>query len=331
MRKVTFIARMPAAKTPGFSNTTSTAAPKLCLGFTAKTLKQVCCAAVLAVLPMTSAVAQDAQPSGAVYISGAERIEIGDRIRMQSQRISAMACMMDAGVNVDAHRTAIQEAITEVDALLAGMKDGDATLNLTVAEDDRRMLSAIRGVKLQWEHFRDALNLRLSDIELVGPDYVSRQNLNLMHASKFLVSETVNRYTIPPALLQSDAFTLQIAARQRSLAQQIAKESCALMTGNAVMGSSRRLQNATKRFDASFNALLNGFPAAGVSAPATDEIQERLSDMSADWLALLAQLVALDDQAGSAKAQDIYNALDHIMVQYDALVPLYIEESKSGL
>lgn len=296
-----------------------------------KAIQGVCVAALLALLPATSVVAQQAQATGGVYISGAERIELGDRIRMQSQRISAMACMMDAGVNVAGHSDAIREAMTEVDAMLAAMKDGDAGFNVTVAEEDRRMLQAIRGVQLQWERFSLAMNLRLAGAESIEPDYISRQNLNLMHASKYLVSETVNRYAIPPALLQNDAFTLQIVTRQRSLAQQLAKESCAIMTGNAVMGSSTRLRNTTKRFDASFNALINGFPAAGVSAPATPEIRAQLAAMSADWETLRGELTNLDPQNGSGKAEEIHDALNDIMAQYDLVVPLYVEESKSGL
>ena len=296
-----------------------------------KSVQNACLAAVMALLPVGAASAQEAQPTSGIYISGAERIEIGDRIRMQSQRISAMACMMDAGINVDSQRRAIRDAITEVDALLAAMKDGDAGYNVTVAEEDRRMLQAIRGVSLQWDRFSQAMNLRLAGAESIEPDYVSRQNLNLMHASKYLVSETVNRYAIPPALLQSDAFTLQIVARQRSLAQQLAKESCAIMTGNAVMGSSTRLRNTTKRFDVSFNALINGFPAAGVSAPATPEIRAQLAAMSADWATLRTELASLDPENGNGKAEEIHDALNAIMAQYDLVVPLYIEESKSGL
>ncbi len=298
-------------------------------GRVSKTVQGACAAALMALLPTTAANAQ--QATDGVYISGAERIDIGERIRMQSQRITAMACMMDAGINVDENRETIQAAMTEVDALLGAMKDGDTSYNVTVAEDDRRMLEAIRGVKLQWERFSEAMDLRLAGVESSGPDYVSRQNLNLMHASKYLVSETVNRYAIPPALLQSDAFTLQIVARQRSLAQQLAKESCAIVTGNATMGSQARLHNSTKRFDASFNALINGFPAAGVSKPATPEIRAQLVAMSAEWAALRAELVNLGTETPQGKAEEINSALDAIMVQYDQIVPLYLEVSKSGL
>ena len=292
--------------------------------------KRACLAACLGFVAMTPAA--QAQQASNGYVAGAERIDLSDRVRMNSQRIAAMSCMIDAGANVDENRAAILEAMTEVDGLLAALKDGDTDLNVTVAESDRKMLTAIRGVSLQWELFRDALDLRLTaGAQSVGPDYVSRQNLNLMHASKYLVSEAISAYAIPPALLQNDAFTLQIVARQRTLAQQIAKETCGVLTGNNMMGNEKRLANSTRRFDASFNALVNGFPAAGVSAPATDEIKAGLAAMKSDWAELQGALASVDADADPAQAGSIVSKLDSLMVQFDALVPLYVEESKSGL
>jgi len=296
-------------------------------------LRSACAAMALIATPFASVSAQESSAPAGVYLAGAERIEIGDRVRMYSQRITAMACMIDAGVNVDENQAAITQAMAEVDVLLDAMKNGNSDLNVATVEEDRRMLEAIRGVALQWDIFKDALELRMNvgSDAIVGPDYVSRQNLNLMHATKYLISETVSKYTIPPALLQNDAFTLQIAARQRTLSQQIAKETCGILTGNAVMGSEVRLAKSTRRFDASFNALVNGFESAGVSAPATSEIREGLTAMSNDWTTLRAELEQVNKNSDPATVGALYGQLDSLMARFDTLVPLYVEESKSGL
>lgn len=296
-------------------------------GFMKRIVQGACLAATL-----TAAPAVMAQTADDHYRAGAERIEIGDRVRMYSQRITAMACMAEAGINAAENQAAIMEAIAEVDGLLDAMKDGDAALNVALAEDDRRMLSAIRGVALQWDTFKQAMTLRFDvGATEVGPDYISRQNLNLMHASKNLISETISHYAIPPALLQNDAFTLQIATRQRTLSQQIAKETCGIVTGNAVMGSEVRLAKSTRRFDASLNALVNGFEGAGVSAPATPEIRDGLAAMTADWSALRDQLNSIDGTTDLNTVSEVYDDLDSLLAQFDTIVPLYIAESKSGL
>lgn len=278
------------------------------------------------------ATAQEGGATEGVYLSGAERIATGDRIRMLSQRISATACLVDAGVDMDKNRQVIADDIAQADGLLAAMKDGDSEIGIDVPEDDRKMLSAIRGVKLQWEPFRSAAELRLqAGVSAQGPDYVSRQNLNLMHASKYLISEVVSRYSIPPALLQSDAFTLQIMARQRSLSQQIAKESCGLLTGNTIMGNEKRLQNAVSRFDVSLTALVNGLQAAGVSPPPSAEIDTGLKEMAADWAALRADLATVTAGNDVPRAAQISEQMDGILRKLEALVPLYVESSKAGI
>jgi len=284
--------------------------------------------AVFLSAPATT-VAQENSAQDALYESGAERIDVVDRMRMQSQRISALSCMYDAGINVEQSKAAIEDAVAEYDALLSAIRDGAPALNINIAEDDRRMLSNIRGLGLQWENFKQAVNLRMdSQVETVGPDYVSRQNLNLMHSSKILVSETIAHYAIPPALLQNDAFTLLIAARQRTLSQQIAKEACAIITGNDTMGRAARLANATNRFDASHNALLNGFEGAGISPAPTPEIREGLLAMTSDWVILREQLAQVSSNTSTAQVSEIYEQLDDVVVQLDAIIPLYIAESK---
>ncbi|MEL6573667.1 MAG: type IV pili methyl-accepting chemotaxis transducer N-terminal domain-containing protein [Pseudomonadota bacterium] len=132
-------------------------------------------------------------------------------------------------------------------------------------------------------------------------------------------------------MLQSDAYTLQIAARQRTLSQQIAKESCAVLTGNTVMGSRVRLTKSTVRFDASMQALINGFAGAGVSAPATPEIRDALTATAADWSAVRDQLLAIDASQNHDQAADLFDDLNSIMQDFDALIPMYIASSKSGL
>ena len=276
-----------------------------------------------------------AQGSGAgagVYLSGAERIDVSDRIRTQSQRVAVISCLIDAGIDAEAHRATLTASLAEVDKMLAVMNDGDAALGITVPEDDRRMLAAIRGIKLQWDPFKVEAQTRLgTGTPAPGPDFVSRQNLNLMHVSKNLISETINHYSIPPALLQLDAYTLQIVARQRALSQQIAKEACGILTGNPIMGNQPRLTNAIARFDASFNALLNGFPAAGVSAPATPEIKAALSAMSESWGNVKAELAQVTPNGGAEQAQNLFRQLDSLRDQYDDLVPNYVVQSKSGI
>lgn len=276
--------------------------------------------------------AQDSGSTGGVYLAGAERIDLGDRLRYLSQRITVNACLIDAGSNVEAHQATLRDAIAEFDHLLSALKDGDAGLGVTRAEDQRKMLAGIRGVLVQWEPFKVEAETRLGKgTPAPGPDFVSRQNLNLMHVSKNLISTTINHYTIPPALLQNDAQTIQFAARQRTLSQQIAKEACGILTGNTVMGRQSRLDNAVERFEASFDALQNGMPAVGISAPTSPEVKAEIASLRGEWSGLRSEIEAIAPGGGADRAEAIYTDLDKLLAGIDAVIPYYVEESKSGL
>ena len=287
----------------------------------------------LAAVAALASAAAPAVSQGAVYRSGVERIAAADSLRMWTQRLSAAACFVDAGIEPERHRSVIAEGIMSYESLLAGLEKGSDALGIGSPEEDRQMLFAIRGVALQWERLRPSAELRLTggDPAAEGPDFLSRQNLNSMHAAKFLVAEAINTYAIPPALLQSDAFSIQVVARQRSLSQQMAKEACGVVTDNRVMGSPVRLRNSARLFNASLGALLNGFAAAGVTPPPTAEIRDGLQAVQAEWSALKPRIDALNAASDAAEAAAIFDALDVIRQQIDALMPLYIEDSKADI
>ncbi|MFQ1701416.1 type IV pili methyl-accepting chemotaxis transducer N-terminal domain-containing protein [Loktanella agnita] len=291
----------------------------------------LCMFAVVATTGST-AIAQGTSQSAGVYLAGAERIVVGDDIRSLSQQIAVAACLHDANVDANTYGTVMTQSMAEYDALMDALINGNPAVGIDVAEDDRKILAALRGLSLQWDRFNAAVDAKLAgSTEGSGPDFVSRQNLNVMHSSKYLISELISRYSIPPALLQSDAFTLNIATRQRSLAMQIAKEACGVITGNRTLGNQNRLENAMTRFDLSLTALVNGFPAAGVSPAPTPEIRSDLTDIMATWTTAKTQLGTVSGPGDAATAARIYEQMRDISGQLDNLIPLYVTASKSGI
>ena len=276
--------------------------------------------------------AQERNSAVGVYLSGAERIDLSDRIRVNSQRISASVCLIDAGLKVDENRKIITDAIADTELMLAALTDGNASLGVETPEDGRKMLAALRGVSLQWDPFKTEAQTRLGQGQPApGPDYVSRQNLNLMHVTKNLTSQVINDYSIPPALLQNDASTILFATRQRSLSQQIAKEACGILTGNTIMGNMPRLKNAVARFDATFSALLTGFPAAGISAPATPQIKAELEAAQGEWNSFKAELENVTQDGDPQNAEALFTKLNSLLAKIDTVIPHYVEESKAGI
>lgn len=277
-------------------------------------------------------IAQTASGPAASDRSGVERIDASDRLRMLSQEISAAACLFDAGIDAQSNRTIIASGIVEFDTLLLALRDGDPSIGIASPETNRKMLAAIRGLSLQWDRLKLAAGSRVDGItqdSLV--DYLSRQNINTMHAAKYLVTEAVNTYAVPPALLQGDAFTINILARQRTLAHQMSKELCGVASGNLTMGNAARLRNSVRLFDASFVALRDGFPAAGVAAPPSDETLKTLEAMTVEWNTLSEQIERVATQQDMSQATKLMARLGQLQNALDSLVTIYAQDSKSGI
>lgn len=278
--------------------------------------------------------AATAQESATVSdMQGAERIDLTARVRAISQRVAAAACYSQAGIDADAFKAVAMESLAEFSTLIAALEKGDANLGITRPEEARKVLSGLRGISLQWEPFNTAA---MQVIDGSAPDegwaFVARQNLNLMHASKYLVGELVAEYAIPPELLQSHALTLDIAAREMALSQQMAKEVCGINTGNDVLGKKERLKNAARLFDASLNALRNGLDAAGVIAPPTPEIGAALEQATIEWETLKPEIAKVTgpDSVDQAALVDIYKRLDGLYQMFGQISVQYVKSSKFG-
>lgn len=279
-----------------------------------------------------AALAQATQVPGTTDRSGVERIDASDRLRTLSQKISTAACLLDAGIDAQANKDVIADGITAFDTILSALRDGDPAMGIATAETNRKMLAAIRGLSLQWDRLKVAAGNRVAGEkadELV--DYLSRQNINTMHAAKYLVTETVNTYAVPPALLQSDAFTINILARQRTLAFQISKELCGIASGNLTMGNAARLRNAVRLFDVSLGALRNGFPGAGVAAPASEDARKMLEDVTDEWSAISERIDVAANQQDLSASVALIARLGQMQDTLDSLVASYAQESKSGI
>ena len=276
--------------------------------------------------------AQTTSGSASSDRSGVERIDASDRLRMLSQEISAAACLFDAGIDVQSNRGVIEDGIADFDNILSALRDGDPAFGIALPETNRKMLAAIRGLSLQWDRLKLAAGNRVGGIpddSLV--DYLSRQNINTMHAAKYLVTEAVNTYAVPPALLQGDAFTINILARQRTLAHQMSKELCGVASGNLTMGNVARLRNSVRLFDASLVALRDGFPAAGVAAPPSDETLKALEAMAVEWNTISEQIERVASQQDMSQATKLMARLGQLQDALDSLVTTYAQDSKSGI
>jgi hypothetical protein len=260
----------------------------------------------------------------------AERIDMVSGIRAMGQRIGASLCLANAGVDATANTKVAADSMAELAVIIDTMENGSADLGRG-KEEDRRVMGSINGLKSNWALFSARIEPLIAgqDVE-ANYDFLKRQNLNMSYASRDLLVRLMQVYVQPPEILQSYAFTLDIAARQRAITQQMAKEICGLATKDPVMGNVLRLKNATRLFDLSLTALSDGFDAAGVIKPPSPEIAEKISTIKGEWDALEPAIQGATAMGAidAAAAGEIFVKLDSIYAHLKDLGALYITASK---
>lgn len=267
-------------------------------------------------------------------VGASERINYSGKLRMLSQRIPAAACYSHAGVETEKAADLLAAATAEYDLIINGLEFGEPKLGIKGAEQDRHVLVDIKKLHTFW----DPLHTDIDDIIATGGtdeevQHIAHESHELLAVAKHLVSVLVGEYSDPTALLQADAMTIDIAGRQRMLAQRISKNVCLIASGFDVERAQKELAGARGIYDASANALRFGMPDAGINATRHEHILTALDSVLALWAEsqpVLDAAAAGADLSNNEKAF-VYNAMNSLTGQMNKIVGMYNDASKLGL
>ena len=267
-------------------------------------------------------------------VGGSERINFSGKLRMLSQRISAAACNVHAGVALDDNLGRLSSASAEFEKIVEGLEFGDEELGIKGAEERRKTLVRISALKEGWVPFFAAVETLSADPKNADAmAYISQSNIPLLELAKLLVSELSGQYSNPAEMLQSDAMAIDISGRQRMLTQKVSKEACAIASNNPDLGNLDALRGTMSTFEISLTALREGLPAAGLNPPKTPEISQMLDVVVEHWTTAKVEIESLLEGAyddGELRAQ-IVKDLDTTMADMNRTVGLYAEAAKLGL
>ena len=300
------------------------------------TLKSLTCVAVL-MMATASHAAADAKVMDAGFIEdvgASERINFSGKLRMLSQRIPAAACFAHAKIETDTSAALLKAATAEFDLIIKGLEFGEESLGIRGAETDRKVLIDINKLHTHWEplhsEIADIIANGGSDEEVI---HIARSSHEVLSVAKHLVSVLVGEYSDPTALLQTDAMTIDIAGRQRMLAQRISKNMCLVMSGFDTERAQKELGNARQIYDASLNALRFGMPEAGIAAVESTEIIAKLDSVLALWTKVqpILDRGQAGENLGTDEMADLFHSMNSLTGQMNEIVGMYNTKSKLGL
>lgn len=303
-------------------------------------LKSIFCATAASVIALTAALPAHAETASVVQtgfiedIGASERINYSGKLRMLSQRIPAAACFAHAGVEQEKSTKLLVAATAEFDQIINGLENGDPTLNMIGVEDDRKILIGLKKLNEVW----DPLHVEVKDIaETGGTDeeviHIADVSVGMLKIAKKLVSVISGEYTDPTALQQDDALTIDIAGRQRMLAQRISKNVCLATSGFNTDAAIGEMTAARETYDASVHALRNGMVDAGIKATDNEVILAGLDEIIGLWdgvQPILSSVAAGEDISDDHRGE-IYNTMNMLTGKMNTLVGIYNDDSKLNL
>lgn len=267
-------------------------------------------------------------------IGGSQRIDFSGKLRMLSQRVPAAACYTQLGIDTAETSAMLTAAATEFELITAALEFGNPDLGIIGVEERRKTQVGIGKLNELWAPIADlARPVAASDANLDDVTAIADQSAPLLEMAKVMVTVIVGQYAHPAAVLQADAMLIDIAGRQRMLAQRMSKNVCLINAGINVETAMAELQATSEIFDASLTALRSGMPEAGIMPPPNEKIATGLDGVLNTW----SQVQPIVDAALEGKALDdeqlsiMFHQSNALTGGMNATVGLYSEASKLGL
>lgn len=235
---------------------------------------------------MTFALAAPVSAASPQLDGSKARVNLSARLRSLTEDVAAATCRVQAGVDTEASMEHLATVRDTMETILYGLEHGDARLGMRHGEARGSLLRSIQNVRYYWDPMYGSIERMLNGAAEPG-DYagIVTNHDAMLEETRSLAASMSGVYSDPNSLLQRDAITLNFLGRQRSLATRFARTTCGIMTGTDAVGTKDELTEAMGAFDASYQALINGFPAAGVAPPPSDAVKSVLVEAYDAWQA----------------------------------------------
>lgn len=226
-------------------------------------------------------------------------LDIAGHQRMLSERVVKSACLSVAEINFSANFDDLRQAFDEYKTAHYGILNGSEALGIRAStfEDVTSALSIVSDDLTAFAPYVEGM-VNSGGISVVDLNNMNERGLTVL-ASMTKTTDTLARVygESLDSLSVGETLTLNIAGRQRMLSQKMVKEMC-LMHVNGTRSSS--VEGTVALFDASLNALVSGFPGAGIIAPPNQAVSDRLAEVVSIW----ANLKPIADQAANGNIPD---------------------------
>ena len=286
--------------------------------------------ATLALAPVSPATAQNFSTD----VGSSERINLAQQLGTLTQRIIASACNVNAGVAVRESAAVLRISASQYERINDALLHGNRGFGILGEENRPRTLQAINGLAEVWTPLQsEALTAEVSADQDGMIASIAVQSDPVLEEVSILVSEITAQYADPVALLHADALLIDIAGRQRLLAQRMSKDVCLIASGIEVDAAREELVATIALFDTSLNGLANGVESVGLLPPPTQKIAEGLQFVTDEWSKIRPTLdeVVAGTQIDDTTRAELFGAFLGMEARMNNVVFMYASNSKLDL
>ncbi|MEO1423957.1 MAG: type IV pili methyl-accepting chemotaxis transducer N-terminal domain-containing protein [Pseudomonadota bacterium] len=214
-----------------------------------------------------------------------DRINLTGRQRSLSQRIARAACYISEGIETAAK---FDELVGAYDLFVAtedGLRNGDPALGLQ-AEQFRRVIKALDRIEAPWTTYSTIVSgvMEEAAVEPALLEPLDAASLEVLTFMNIAVSTTARAYgSVTPQIPLSEAITLDIAGRQRTLIMKSVKEACLVRALGPSAERQETLVTTIQNFDLSLSKLKTGFEGLGLTPPPSMEAARQLDVVTDLW------------------------------------------------
>ena len=249
-----------------------------------------------------------------------KRLNLAGRQRLLSQRLIASGCFLSLDANADQNRKFLAETIETYRISLQMLRDGNTPLRLP-SETNPAVLIALETAEDAWaEHaqfFQSWLTRRPTDADLREAQSYSK---DLLQTSQAVIDALQASQTLSVQQAES-ARNLNIAGRQRLLAQRAIKDTCMAstkdVTANERLSRNRAVATTIAAFETSARSLAEGNEMMRVVQTPNQDALWGVEASTATWDEM--RWILRDSIAGARLDQ---TALTQLSQKFEHLLPI---------
>ncbi|CAE7030159.1 unnamed protein product [Symbiodinium natans] len=204
----------------------------------------------------------------------AETINLAGMQRTLSQMMTKEFLLISRGTDVEDNKRKLSESMASFDSTLNALLVGDSARGI-LAAPNQQVVTALENVNAVWVTMEALLRdnvdtVRHADgsLDMIVLEALSTQNVPLLDTSNEVVQAIVDAAKVSGAT--TNGLVQDIAGRQRTLIQRLAKGILFLAQGVAMTFNMQAYRNTKSLFETSHDGIIQGVPFAGL--PVLDKL-----------------------------------------------------------